>query len=365
MYSISARLSSSLRGRLLAEIAGAEVVAAIDDEVRALADGQQRIDQIGEDFLRLFIARALGQALEIVLHLQQQVHNFFLMLQLVFDAGASRPADRGSPAGRPAFPRGSAQSQYRHRRTSQGKSAARNSAAVSADRAGSRRERADSWSAVVRSIVPGTLSPSTESLSRFSGQSIFSMESWKESMRAATDGLGIEFSHAVVQQERRRRPDADQRSRTRVAACRLPASGSCCGSPGYRVIPGDRAHRGKIFVGLRGEVVPDIVRRWHWSPAGCRRWSAAASRARACRWKDSCPSRKSGLLNDGPHLGLEVVGLGPCPILVPAVQIVFARAAMPGSIPGAPAGILLEWQRAQRSAKTILPRSSLASSLVR
>src|SRR5260370_28579275 len=37
----------------------------------------------------------------------------------------------------------------------------------------------------------------------------------------------------------------------------------------------------------------------------------------------------------------------------------------PASSPGALAGILLEWQRAQRSAKTSLPRVSLALSLVK
>ncbi len=42
----------------------------------------------------------------------------------------------------------------------------------------------------VRSITPGTLSPSTGSLSRFSGHSILAIESWNEPMRASTEGLG-------------------------------------------------------------------------------------------------------------------------------------------------------------------------------
>ena len=42
---------------------------------------------------------------------------------------------------------------------------------------------------VVRSIVPGSLAPSTESRSRFSGQSICSIEVSKTFMRAATAGL--------------------------------------------------------------------------------------------------------------------------------------------------------------------------------
>ena len=46
---------------------------------------------------------------------------------------------------------------------------------------------------VVRSMRPGTLSPSILSFSRFSGQSIFSIESWNERMRASTDGLGSKF----------------------------------------------------------------------------------------------------------------------------------------------------------------------------
>ena len=43
---------------------------------------------------------------------------------------------------------------------------------------------------VVRSIVPGTLSPSTRSFSRFSGQRSCSIESWKERIRASTEGDG-------------------------------------------------------------------------------------------------------------------------------------------------------------------------------
>ena len=39
--------------RLLLEVAGAEVVAAIDDEVRTLAQLEQRLDQVGEDLARL------------------------------------------------------------------------------------------------------------------------------------------------------------------------------------------------------------------------------------------------------------------------------------------------------------------------
>jgi hypothetical protein len=42
---------------------------------------------------------------------------------------------------------------------------------------------------VVRSIVPGTLVPSTKSCSRFSGHSICSIEASNTFTRAATDGL--------------------------------------------------------------------------------------------------------------------------------------------------------------------------------
>ena len=43
--------------------------------------------------------------------------------------------------------------------------------------------------AVVRSITPGTLSPSTGSLARLSGHSIWAIEFSNEAMREATAGL--------------------------------------------------------------------------------------------------------------------------------------------------------------------------------
>ena len=42
-------------------------------------------------------------------------------------------------------------------------------------------------------MIPGTLSPSTGSLGRRSGQSSFSMESWNDRMRASTEGLHSNF----------------------------------------------------------------------------------------------------------------------------------------------------------------------------
>ena len=118
----------------------------------------------------------------------------------------------------------------------------------------------------------------------------------------------------------------------------------------------DRPDRRQLLVGLRGEVVPDVV------PHRVRRERAAGVRleqrhaARAARSRGSCPSRKSSARTIFVISLLELVGLGPGPVLVPAVEVARPRAAAGSSSAGAGRGILLEWQRAQRSAKTTLPR---------
>ena len=50
-------------------------------------------------------------------------------------------------------------------------------------------------------MTPGTLSPSTESFSRFSGHSIFSIESWNDRIRASTDGLGSNVPSALFRKK--------------------------------------------------------------------------------------------------------------------------------------------------------------------
>src|SRR6516225_2520395 len=52
--------------QLLLEIVGAEIVSAIDNEIRALAHRQQVIDDVAKRLARILVACVLGQRLEVL-----------------------------------------------------------------------------------------------------------------------------------------------------------------------------------------------------------------------------------------------------------------------------------------------------------
>ena len=235
-------------------------------------------------------------------------------------------------------------------------------AAAAAPPARSRPE----WSRSLRSWCGrwcrGPCRRARESRSRFSGQSICSIEASKTFMRAATDGSRVERADAVVEQERRRRPEADQRRHARVAA---PAGRHLVRHrlAGERIVQRDRADRRQLLVGLRREVVPDVAGRARWSRAGCRRWCAAASPGCARRSTGSCPrgSRAPGTIV--AHLLLVVVGLGPGPVALEAVEVARARAlsASRSSAGGRPAPCSNGSARRCRRRRPCRARASRAS----
>ena len=131
-------------------------------------------------------------------------------------------------------------------------------AAAAASRADSRRRPAGSSSRGVRSITPGILSPSSCPGRAFPARASARSNHGRTASAPSTDGLDSKRADAVVQQERRGGPQADQRRRPRVAAA---AGGHrvLLRLAGDRVIPGDLADRGQILVRLRREVIPDIA----------------------------------------------------------------------------------------------------------
>ena len=72
-------------------------------------------------------------------------------------------------------------------------------------------------------------------------------------------------------------------------------------------------------------------------------------------------SRKSSANTICLHFSFELVGLRPLPVLVPAVQIARTLRSREDRDRLHGDGSLLEWQRAQRSAKTILASQSASS----
>ena len=54
-------------------------MAAIDDEVRTFVELQQRIDEIRENLARLVVGRVHRQRLEVVLGLEQEIEDFFVV----------------------------------------------------------------------------------------------------------------------------------------------------------------------------------------------------------------------------------------------------------------------------------------------
>src|SRR5436190_15808976 len=67
------RLLVGAESFLLVELGGAEVVAAIDDEVLALAERHHRRLQVGEALAQLVVARAGGRGGEVELELDEEV----------------------------------------------------------------------------------------------------------------------------------------------------------------------------------------------------------------------------------------------------------------------------------------------------
>src|SRR5262245_52413445 len=74
---------------LFLEEVGAEIVAAVDHEVRALAQLQQRVHQVGEDLLGLLVAGSRGQRLEVAIHSEQHVTERFGLPRLLGGALAA------------------------------------------------------------------------------------------------------------------------------------------------------------------------------------------------------------------------------------------------------------------------------------
>ena len=166
----------------------------------------------------------------------------------------------------------------------------------------------------------------------------------------------IERADAVVLQERRGGPEADERRRPREAAAAAGQRVVVLGA-GQRIAQLDRSDRRQILVGLRREVVPDV--------AGDR-----VGRDRAAdvglhqRRRHAQLGREEVVLqeivgeHDLAHRRLEGVGLGPRPVACPSTRGSPCRCSFSMSRPGGSGGSLLEWQRAHRSAKTVLPRRS-------
>src|SRR4051812_3186280 len=61
--------------RLLVEVRRAEVVTAVDDEVGALAEREQRLGEVREDLAGLRVARVPRERLEIALDREQEVND--------------------------------------------------------------------------------------------------------------------------------------------------------------------------------------------------------------------------------------------------------------------------------------------------
>src|SRR5438552_10043917 len=70
------------QARLLAEEVGTEVMPAIDDEVRALADLQQRFDQIREGLSRVLVGRARGKRLEVAFGSDEKAKRLHPLLEI-------------------------------------------------------------------------------------------------------------------------------------------------------------------------------------------------------------------------------------------------------------------------------------------
>ena len=93
--------------RLLLEIAGAEVVAAIDDVSPDTCSTPVGRDKIGEDFAApLRRLRPAADDSRSCFICQQQIQNPFLMLQLVCPESSLHPASRGWPAKSTGVPLG-------------------------------------------------------------------------------------------------------------------------------------------------------------------------------------------------------------------------------------------------------------------
>src|SRR5216683_1348343 len=67
---------------LLAKEVGAEVMPAIDDVVRALADLEQRFDQVREGLSRVLVGRARRKRFEIALGIDQKAEDFASLLEI-------------------------------------------------------------------------------------------------------------------------------------------------------------------------------------------------------------------------------------------------------------------------------------------
>ena len=176
-------------------------------------------------------------------------------------------------------------------------------------------------SVVVRSIkpTPGPLSLAKSRIlaSRAPATASARSDAWKTRMRASTDGLGSKGPTRVVLQERRRRPDADERGRPREAASAARQLVVVLRA-GHRIAHLDRADRRQLLVGLRREVVPDVagdrVGRDRAADVGLhqRRRHAQLGRQVVVLQEVVGQRRSSriGVLNS--------VGLGPRPVRVPS-----------------------------------------------
>ena len=151
------------------------------------------------------------------------------------------------------------------------------------------------------------------------------MPAWNEPSRASTEGLGVERADRVVEQEGRGRPQADQRRRARVAAA-VGRHLVLARLAGDRMVHRDRADRRQALVGLRGEIVPDVAG----DRVGGERAAGVGLQQRhrhAELGREVVAVEEIRGEDDLLHLRLVLVGLGPRPVLVPALQVVRPGAA--------------------------------------
>ena len=91
----------------------------------------------------------------------------------------------------------------------------------------------------------------------------------------------------------------------------------------------DRAHRRQVLVGRGGEVVPDVVFERIGGQRAARVGLQQGHRHAQLGGQEVVVA-EIGLLHDFAHRRLELLGLGPLPVVVPALQVVRPDAARSG-----------------------------------
>ena len=136
----------------------------------------------------------------------------------------------------------------------------------------------------------------------------------------------VEFTDRIVEEERRGRPETDERGDPRItASSRWHRIG--LRFPGKGIVHGDRAHRRQVLVGLRGEIVPDVPRDRIGRERAAGIGLGERHRYSQIRREEIVGQEIAGL-DDFFLVRLELVHLGPGPIGVEAVEIAFPGAAV-------------------------------------